>query len=86
MKELKSDNYIPGTQGWIITADGEAEFQSGVFRGTIKASSGEIGGWEIDSNQIYKLKDGAYIKIQTSPKLRILINDGSNDRVIIGEF
>ena len=54
--------------------------------GQIEASSGTIGGWEIGSDQIYKLKDGAYIKIQVSPKLRILVNDGSYDRVLIGEF
>jgi len=40
MRELKSDNYNPGLQGWRISADGEAEFQDGVFRGTIEAKSG----------------------------------------------
>ena len=53
MRELKSDNYNPGLQGWRISADGNAEFQSGIFRGEIIASGGIIGGWTIGSNKLY---------------------------------
>lgn len=53
MRELKSDNYNPGLQGWRISADGNAEFQSGIFRGKIVASEGKIGGWNIGTDKLY---------------------------------
>ncbi len=62
MRELKSDNYNPGLQGWRISANGEAEFQDGVFRGTIKSSSGEIGGWKIKSDMLES--ESGYHKVQ----------------------
>ncbi len=74
MKELQSDNYIEGVQGWKLSADGK-----------ISAVSGEIGGWKITSSGLEFHKGNAYIKILTSP-LVILVNDGENDRILIGEF
>jgi hypothetical protein len=86
MRDLQSDNYIPGQAGWRISSDGTAEFQSGVFRGTIQAASGTIGGWEITSEGLQKVVSGGYIKIRVSPKVQIIVNDGTTDRVLIGEF
>ena len=60
MRELKSDNYNPGLQGWRISANGKAEFQDGVFRGKIVASEGVIGGWNIGSTRLRAGNIGLY--------------------------
>ncbi len=67
MRELKSDNYNPGLQGWRISADGEAEFQDGVFRGKIVASEGKIGGWNIGTDKLYGsgILEGGTIRTST---------------------
>lgn len=36
---LQSQNYVPGTSGWQITKDGNAEFNNGTFRGSIEVGS-----------------------------------------------
>jgi hypothetical protein len=35
---IKSPNYVPGTTGWEIDRDGNAEFNDGDFRGTVTAA------------------------------------------------
>jgi len=35
---IQSTNYVPGVSGWRISANGDAEFRNGIFRGTITAS------------------------------------------------
>lgn len=35
-EQIKSPNYSPGSAGWIVRKDGSAEFNNGVFRGTIQ--------------------------------------------------
>lgn len=37
---LMSPDYVPGTSGWAIFKDGNAEFNSGTFRGTLHVGSG----------------------------------------------
>jgi len=49
---IKSENYIPGSTGWKVLADGTAEFGSATIRGNITATTGAIGGWLINSNSI----------------------------------
>lgn len=49
---IQSSNYIAGLSGWIIRGDGSVEFSDGVFRGSITATSGTIGGFDIGSNYI----------------------------------
>ena len=49
---LRSANYVEGTSGWRLDRDGNAEFNNVVVRGTIYASSGEIGGWTISSTKL----------------------------------
>jgi len=68
MRELKSDNYNPGLQGWRISANGKAEFQDGVFRGKIVASEGVIGGWNIGTDKLYGsgILEGGTIRTATS--------------------
>jgi hypothetical protein len=36
---IKSPNYLTGVSGWTINRDGSAEFNNGVFRGTVTAST-----------------------------------------------
>jgi hypothetical protein len=37
--DLQSDNFVAGTSGWRVRYTGDAEFQNGIFRGTLKAGS-----------------------------------------------
>ena len=46
---IQSDNYVAGSAGWSINSNGDAEFDNGIFRGEINATSGEIANWSIDS-------------------------------------
>ena len=36
---IQSGNFVTGVRGWQITADGNAEFNNGTFRGSLTASS-----------------------------------------------
>lgn len=49
---IQSSNYVTGLSGWIIRGDGSVEFSDGVFRGSISATSGTIGGFEIGTDYI----------------------------------
>ena len=49
----RSPNFVSGSAGWQIEADGSAEFNDVVVRGTIYASAGEIAGWTIASGHLY---------------------------------
>jgi len=49
----RSPNFVSGSAGWQIQADGSAEFNDVVVRGTIYASAGSIGGWTIASGHLY---------------------------------
>jgi len=37
--DIRSQNYVPGVSGWIIEADGDAEFNNLVVRGTFQGQS-----------------------------------------------
>ena len=52
---------------------------------TVGAGLRTVGGWFVNPKGLLYYKGSAYIKIETSPKLRILVNDGENDRILIGE-
>lgn len=41
---VRSSNFSTGSSGWCIYGDGSVEFNSGVFRGSISASTIDIGG------------------------------------------
>ncbi|HUV88178.1 MAG TPA: LamG-like jellyroll fold domain-containing protein [Anaerolineae bacterium] len=49
----RSPNFVSGSAGWQIEADGSAEFNDVVVRGTIYADVGEIGGWTIETGHLY---------------------------------
>ena len=44
---LQSKNFVSGTTGWRIDADGSAEFLDATIVGSITATTGFIGGWTI---------------------------------------
>lgn len=50
---LQSDNFISGIQGWRISAAGNIEANDAVFRGTLYASFGTIGGFTISATKLY---------------------------------
>lgn len=50
--DLKSGNFVAGSAGWRIRPDGTAELSDAVFRGTIFAGAGTIGGITIGANYI----------------------------------
>ncbi|ACY33386.1 DUF1983 domain-containing protein [Comamonas thiooxydans] len=49
---LKSSNYVAGSSGWILRPDGMAEFSGVIVRGTVYATAGQIGGWNITLDRI----------------------------------
>lgn len=49
---IQSSNYVPGSAGWLINGVGDAEFYNALVRGTVYATSGEIGGIVITSGSI----------------------------------
>jgi hypothetical protein len=51
-KELRSRNFISGSDGWQIQADGDAEFNSITVRGEVQSESGSIGGWDITNTTL----------------------------------
>lgn len=46
---LQSDGFITGSTGWQINSNGDAEFNSGVFRGSLSAGTIDIGGADTTS-------------------------------------
>ena len=52
-RAVQSDNFVTGSAGWQLTAEGDFEGNSGTFRGTITATVGTIGGWTINATSIY---------------------------------
>ena len=57
-----------------------------IMKNSVTGYSGSLGGLAVDPEGLRIFKGEAYLQIVSSPKLRILINDGTNDRVVIGEF
>lgn len=49
---VQSSNYVAGQAGFLIHGNGYAEFQNGVFRGTIYATAGLIGGNVLADNSV----------------------------------
>lgn len=42
---LKSANYATAVRGWLINPNGDAEFNTGIFRGQLAAASGRFAGY-----------------------------------------
>lgn len=48
---LQSNGFVSGETGWRIDAEGNVEFESGVFRGDISGSSGTFGNLTINETE-----------------------------------
>jgi len=55
---LQSDNYVTGSTGFKIQDNGDVEFNNMEVRGTVYATAGEIGGWTIESDNLYATTTG----------------------------
>lgn len=44
VNEIKSSNYVAGSEGWRITKDGSSEFNNVIVRGEVHAGSGKFSG------------------------------------------
>ncbi len=68
MGPWRSPDFVSGSAGWQIDADGSAEFNDVTVRGTIYAEAGEIAGWTRAAGHLYAgsganrvgLKPGTY--------------------------
>jgi hypothetical protein len=49
---LQSPNFVTGSAGWIIKANGDVEFNNGTFRGALAAATGTIGGFTIGATTL----------------------------------
>ena len=52
---IKSSNYSAGSAGWQIEADGEAELNTVIVRGSVFATAGELGDLTINGFGFYEL-------------------------------
>lgn len=50
IEAVQSQNYVAGVSGWIVTADGMAEFSDATIRGTLIAGGGVV---EVNDQGIY---------------------------------
>ena len=50
---LQSSNFQSGSAGWQLNAFGNIEANTGIFRGTLYATTGDIGGWVLDVDGFY---------------------------------
>jgi len=77
---IRSSNYSAGSNGWIITNTGTAEFNNVTVRGTIISSNGTIGGFTLSSNTLNAGSGSDQITISTGT-----YNANSNpDEIVIG--
>lgn len=51
---IRSNNYTSGSNGWIISNNGSAEFSDVVVRGNVFSNVGTIGGWTLSNTAIFK--------------------------------
>jgi hypothetical protein len=58
---IESTNYKTGESGFWIGANGNCEFFNGVFRGTITAVAGTIGGWIIEENYLHNSDNNVFL-------------------------
>ena len=78
---LQSRNFATGSAGWRLDSDGNIEAESGEFRGTITATAGAIGGWNIVAGYIYSLQSGT----PTSSPNDGLVMASGNEGIIVYE-
>jgi hypothetical protein len=65
---LQSGNFVEGSTGFRLKDNGDVEFNDLTVRGTVYATAGSIGGWEIADDKIFANPTGA---IQTGQNVGI---------------
>jgi hypothetical protein len=95
---LQSDGFISGSIGWRIDSDGNAEFNNGVFRGSLSAASGTLGNVTLAADGNIKMgktdfldatsgfwlgNDGGTPKFKIGNELQYMSYDGE-DLLILG--
>lgn len=50
--EIQSGNFVTGSTGWKLDAQGNIEANSGTFRGTLTATTGTIGGFSLGTDYL----------------------------------
>ena len=78
---LRSANFVTGSSGWQIDGKGSAEFQNITAVGSVTATSGAIGGWDIVAGYIYSLQSGTPT---SSPTDGVVMASG-NEGIIVYE-
>ena len=90
-RALQSYNFESLVDGWKISANGDVEFNNGTFRGSITASTIDIGG--SDDQSFHVDADGnlwagaatyALAPFKVSNTGTMIFNDGSYDRILVG--
>jgi hypothetical protein len=87
---LQSDDFVSGESGWRIDSDGNVEFGSGYFRGDITGASGtftgDITGASGNFSGDITGASGTFGNLSLNvTEEAIIVNDGTNDRVLIGK-
>lgn len=70
----QSSNFVTGSAGWRISGDGDVEFSDGVFRGTITATTGTIGGFSIGINALTAGANTSRISLSTANGIHLGAN------------
>lgn len=74
---LQSQDFVTGTSGWRIDADGDVEFSSGTFRGSITSTSGTIGGWTIGSTSL----SSTGMNLSSSDGIQLMVSGTQRGRI-----
>lgn len=83
-KALKSDNYATGVSGWQVTRDGTAEFNGGIFRGSVQVGNPASGEVIIQQGIPAALADYYSAVTITSASIQIIAADGSYFYMLAG--
>lgn len=78
---IKSNNYVAGSTGWAIKGNGDVEFGSGVFRGTVTASAGQIGGFTVGGSSLAAGAGLNRVEMNSSSAPFIRVGDGSDKHI-----
>lgn len=73
--DIRSSNYVSGSAGWIIKANGDVEFSNGTFRGTLAAATGTIGGFTIGATSLTATTTGSIFQTASSGTRLVISNN-----------
>ena len=84
---ISSENYIPGSQGWVIRGDGDAEFNTVVIRGDLESNNyvEGVSGWRLDQEGDAELNEGRFRGLITGSAFTTADGTGAGHIVISGD-